>query len=134
MTGANKEIYNEKIYKRALSVHNYVFSATLIQSYFIHIYLHIHIFMYVCMYIRVNVESWKTSAILSFLNETWKSTFFSRGRNSTHWFFTNPPKSSAHASGAWRHLHTLVLITIWDFYFDISEWHILSARGREHQR
>ena len=35
---------------------------------------------------------------------------------------------SAHASGAWRHPNTLVLIPIWDFYFDISEWHILSAR------
>ena len=35
---------------------------------------------------------------------------------------------SAHASGAWRHPHPLVSIPIWDFYFDISEWHILSAR------
>ena len=36
-------------------------------------------------------------------------------------------KSSAHASGAWRHSHLLVPFPIWDFYFDISEWHILSA-------
>ena len=36
---------------------------------------------------------------------------------------------SAHASGAWRHPNTLVTIPIWDFYFDISEWHILSARA-----
>ena len=36
---------------------------------------------------------------------------------------------SAHASGAWRHSNTLVPIPIWDFYFDISEWHILSARA-----
>ena len=36
---------------------------------------------------------------------------------------------SAHASGAWRHPNTLVLIPIWDFYFNISEWHILSARA-----
>ena len=35
---------------------------------------------------------------------------------------------SAHASGARRHPNTLVPIPIWDFYFDISEWHILSAR------
>ena len=35
---------------------------------------------------------------------------------------------SAHASGVWRHLHPLVSIPIWNFYFDISEWHILSAR------
>ena len=36
---------------------------------------------------------------------------------------------SAHASGAWRHPNTLVSIPIWDFYFDISEWHMLSARA-----
>ena len=29
----------------------------------------------------------------------------------------------------WRHPNTLVSIPIWDFYFDISEWHILSARA-----
>ena len=34
---------------------------------------------------------------------------------------------SAHTSGAGRHPNTLVSIPIWDFYFDISEWHILSA-------
>ena len=42
--------------------------------------------------------------------------------------FSQIPKSSAHASGAWLHSH-LVTIPIWDFYFDISEWHILSARA-----
>ena len=36
---------------------------------------------------------------------------------------------SAHASGACRHPNTLVPIPIWDFYFDISEWHILSVRA-----
>ena len=36
---------------------------------------------------------------------------------------------SAHASGAWRHPNTLAPISIWDFYLDISEWHILSARA-----
>ena len=36
---------------------------------------------------------------------------------------------SAHASGAWRHPNILVQIPIWDFYFDISEWHIFSARA-----
>ena len=34
---------------------------------------------------------------------------------------------SAHASGAWRYPYTLVPITIWNFYFDLSEWHIRSA-------
>ena len=68
-----------------------------------------------------------------------KSTFFFRGRNSTlpfgprnstNWLFSHPPpKSSAHASGAWRHSHLLVIFSIWDFYFDISEWHILPARA-----
>ena len=43
--------------------------------------------------------------------------------------FLKSPKSSAHASGEWRHSHPLVTIPIWDFYFDISEWHILSARA-----
>ena len=37
-------------------------------------------------------------------------------------------KSSAYTSGAWRHPHPLGSIPIWDFYFDISEWHIPSAR------
>ena len=36
---------------------------------------------------------------------------------------------SAHASGAWRHPNTPVPIPICDFYFDISYWHILSARA-----
>ena len=36
---------------------------------------------------------------------------------------------SAHASGAWRHPNTLVPNPIWDFYFEISEWYILSARA-----
>ena len=39
-------------------------------------------------------------------------------------------QTSAHASGAWRHPNILILISIWDFYFDISEWHILSACAR----
>ena len=36
---------------------------------------------------------------------------------------------SAHASGAWRHPNALVPIPICDFYFDICEWRILSARA-----
>ena len=36
---------------------------------------------------------------------------------------------SAHASDACCHPNTLVPIPIWDFYFDISEWLILSARA-----
>ncbi len=35
--------------------------------------------------------------------------------------FPQIPKSSVHASGAWRHSHPLVQISIWDFYFDMSE-------------
>ena len=41
--------------------------------------------------------------------------------------FSQIRKSSAHASGAWRHSHPLVHITIWNFYFDICEWRILPA-------
>ena len=37
---------------------------------------------------------------------------------------------SAHASGAWRHPNSLIPIPIWDFYFDISEWHILFVHAR----
>ena len=36
---------------------------------------------------------------------------------------------SAHAAGARRHPHPLISIPVWDFYFDISEWHILSTRA-----
>ena len=36
---------------------------------------------------------------------------------------------SALASGAWRQPNTLVPIPLGDVYFDISEWHILSARA-----
>ena len=43
--------------------------------------------------------------------------------------FSQIPKSSAHASSARRHSHPLVSSPIWDLYFDISEWHILSARA-----
>ena len=43
--------------------------------------------------------------------------------------FSQILKSSADASGAWRHSHLLVSISTWDFYFDLSEWHILSARA-----
>ena len=38
--------------------------------------------------------------------------------NSTNWL-SNPPKSSTHASGAWRHSHPQVLSGI--FYFNICE-------------
>ena len=58
------------------------------------------------------------------LAQLWKSTFFLRGENSTTF-----SQISAQASGAWRHPNTLVSIPIWDFYFDISEWHILYARA-----
>ena len=49
-----------------------------------------------------------------------KSTFFFRGRNSTNCSFLNLRP---------RFRNTLVTIPIWDFYFDVSEWHIFSARA-----
>ena len=67
------------------------------------------------------------SAQICVLTQLWISTLSLRGRNSTHCFFSNL-KILTHASGAWRHPHPLVSIPIWDFYYDISEWHILSAR------
>ena len=51
-------------------------------------------------------------------------------RQELNWLlFLKSQKSSAHASGAWHHPHPLVPIPIWDFYFDISEWHILSVHA-----
>ena len=44
--------------------------------------------------------------------------------------FSQIPKSSAHASGAWRHSHPLVTFPIWDFYFDIS-WMTHRLRGAQ---
>ena len=46
-----------------------------------------------------------------------------------NWLFSNLPKSSALTSGAWHHSHPPVTFPIWDFYFDISEWHILPAHA-----
>ena len=43
--------------------------------------------------------------------------------------FLKSPKSSAHASGAWCHSQPLIPNPLWDFYFNITEWHILSARA-----
>ena len=62
------------------------------------------------------------------LGEPQKSTFFRSG-NSTNWLFSNPSKSSAHASGAWCHSHSPVNLQSKNFYFDISEWHVLPARA-----
>ena len=72
------------------------------------------------------------------LGELRKSTVFLGGKNSTpsfgprnsiNWLFFKSPKSSAHASGAWRHSHPAVTFSIWGFYCDISEWHVRSARA-----
>ena len=57
------------------------------------------------------------------LSELRKSPFFFGRQDSTQ--LTDFSQISAHASGAWRHSHP----PIWDFYCDISEWHILPARA-----
>ena len=45
--------------------------------------------------------------------------------NSTNWLFSNlSPRFRS-----WRHSHPPVIFTIWGFHFDISEWHIRSARA-----
>ena len=41
---------------------------------------------------------------------------------------------SAHASGAWRHSHPPGHISIWDFCFDITKWHILPPHAGTHLR
>ena len=73
--------------------------------------------------------------------QPWRGTRSAQSRLASHSSESQPSSSeartqltafskiSAHASGAWRHPNTLVLIPIWDFYIDISEWHILSARA-----
>ena len=89
------------------------------------------------------------------LGEPWKSTFFFRGRNSTLSFGGRNSTLSfegrnstlsfggrnstlcffSNLSPRFRCVTSPVspgLISIWDFYFDISEWHILSARAWTH--
>ena len=58
-----------------------------------------------------------------------KSTFFFGGKNSTDWLFSNPPNSPRTLP-----VHDVIHIprsyfAIWDFYFDISDWHILPSRA-----
>ena len=43
--------------------------------------------------------------------------------------FLKSPKSSAHASGAWRHSPPPGFISYLGFYFDVCEWPILPARA-----
>ena len=57
-----------------------------------------------------------------------KSPFFFGPQDSTQLTFSKSPKSSPRTSGAWRHSHPLANLSIWDFYFDICERHILPAR------
>ena len=56
----------------------------------------------------------------------------SDAKTQLNWLLFKSPKSSAHASGAWRHSHPVVTFSIWGFYCDISECHVRSAR--EHLR
>ena len=59
------------------------------------------------------------------LGELRKSTVFFPGRNSTNWLFSNlSPRFRCVTS-----FTSLVISSIWDFYCDISEWHILPARA-----
>ena len=62
------------------------------------------------------------------LSELQKSTFFFRSRNSTNWLFSNPqnPPCTLPVHDV-THIPGPVLI--WDYYFDISEWHILPAHA-----
>ena len=47
--------------------------------------------------------------------------------------FLKSPKSSAHASGAWRHSHPLVTFPIWDFILTYVN-DASSPHAREHMR
>ena len=62
------------------------------------------------------------------LGELRKSTFFFGGKNTTHSLFSNP-QNPLHTVPVHDVIHHLVPIHIWDFYFDISEWHILPERA-----
>ena len=73
---------------------------------------------------------WRTNS--SGLPQLRISTLSFRGRNLTH-CFSQIPKSSAHASGAGRHSHPLVPITIWDFILT-SVNDASSLRAHEHLR
>ena len=63
------------------------------------------------------------------LRGRWPSSQYRPNRSEAGTQLTAFSQISAHASGVWRHPHPLVPISIWDFYFDISQWHILSARA-----
>ena len=63
------------------------------------------------------------------LGELRKSTFFFEAKTQLSDFFFKSPKSSVHASSAWRHAHPAVTFSIRGFYCDISEWHVRSARA-----
>ena len=54
------------------------------------------------------------------------STLSFGGRNSTHCFFSNP-KNPQPTLPVHDVTHIPWSIPMWDFYFDISEWHILST-------
>ena len=62
-----------------------------------------------------------------------KSPFFFGWQDSSHWLFPNPPKSSTHASGAWRHSHPQVLSGIFiltsvnDTSFPRTRQHLCSS-------
>ena len=66
------------------------------------------------------------------LGGPWKSTFPFGRRNSTL-LFLKSPKSSAHASSAWRHPHPLVSFPIWGFILT-SVNDTSSPHAREHLR
>ena len=63
------------------------------------------------------------------LVELRKSSVFFRGRNSTHWLFSNPPNPpcTLPVRDVTHVPRSQFLSGI--FHFDISEWHILSARA-----
>ena len=56
-----------------------------------------------------------------------KSPFFFESQDSTNWLFSNPPKPIAHASGAWRHSHPLVNLSLGFLFWHLWTTHPLRA-------
>ena len=55
------------------------------------------------------------------------------GLNSSHWLFQNP-QNPPHASGAWRHPHSVNPFPIWAIVISLSDTSASPARAREHLR
>ena len=83
-----------------------------------------------CFYIVSSQPNQRAAPVAHKFVWSWrKSTLFFRSRNSTHCFFSSPPNPQPTLPVRDITHIPWSPIPIWDFYFDISEWHILSKRA-----